>query len=116
MPKLYIKVGFGVTSEGTFTEPGVTPVIGNGVWTQTITEKYYYGELTNPISRWSVSDKINEDLTVSTQISIVADAFANQNFHSIKYVEYLGTKWRATSVEVNRPRLIIQLGGEYNDG
>lgn len=105
MPKIYTKVGFGVCSE-TSTD----------VWTYAITEKYYYGELTQPISRWSVGDKVNDDQTVNGTISIVTDPFATENWRQIKYIEFMGTNWKVTSVEIQYPRLILSLGGEYNDG
>jgi hypothetical protein len=53
-------------------------------------------------------------LAINNQISIVADPFANQNFHSMKYVEFMGTRWKITNVDVQYPRLILTMGGVYN--
>lgn len=105
MPRVYNKVGFAVSTE---TSPGI--------WTQTITERYYYGELTNPISKWRNSGGANDNLGISCQISIVCDPFATEHFHQIKYIEFMGVKWKVDSVEIQRPRLILSLGGEYNAG
>lgn len=86
-----------------------------GVYTDTITERTYKGNIIRNISRWSPnSDSTNDDLNINNQISIVADPFAYQNFHSIKYVEFMGVKHNVTSVEVQRPRLLLSVGGVYN--
>lgn len=86
-----------------------------GVWTDEITERKYAGEVIRNTSRWSpTSDSTNDDLNINNQISILSDPFAYQNFHSMKYVEFMGTKWKITNVEVQYPRLILTIGGEYN--
>lgn len=86
-----------------------------GVWKDVITERTYSGDVTRNTSRWSVnSDSTNDDLNINNQISIVADPFAYQNFHSMKYLEFMGVKWKITNVEVLRPRLVLTIGGVYN--
>lgn len=104
MAKWYGKVGYITTEE---TAPGV--------WTPTTTERMYFGEVRRNSSRWSASsDSTNDDININNQISIVADPFAYQNFHSMKYVEFMGANWKITSVEEQRPRLILTIGGVYN--
>ena len=86
-----------------------------GVWTDQIVERKYKGSLSRISSRWTPSsDSTNDDLTINNQISVVADPFAYQNFHSMKYVELMGIKWKIESVEVQYPRLILTIGGVYN--
>jgi hypothetical protein len=87
-----------------------------GVWNPQITVRKYYGELTNPVNRWTTGSDVNDDSNFNSKLSIVSDPFAINNFHSIKYVEYMGIKWKVTSVEIMRPRLLLTLGGEYVDG
>jgi hypothetical protein len=108
--KYYGKIGFAI-SEETIVDGQHT-----GVWSQDITEKEYYGEMTKQVNKWSTGSGVNDDASFSSQLSIVSDPFALQNFHSIKYAEYLGIKWKVTSVEIMRPRLLLTLGGEYVDG
>ena len=103
MAKFCGNIGFVKTVE---TEPGV--------WEEEVIERMYYGDLTNPISRFQSSGGVNDDITISNQISIVADPFANNNFHSMRYVSFMGSKWKVTEVEVQYPRLILTLGGVYN--
>lgn len=86
-----------------------------GIWKDTIEERIYKGDAIKLTSRWSGnSDSINDDVTIDNQISIVADPFAYQNFTSMKYVEFMGAKWKITNIEVQRPRLILTIGGLYN--
>ncbi len=103
MSKYFGKIGYGVSEE---TRPGV--------YVQEIVEKDYYGDIVRNTRRLENGGKVNDDLNINMTLSIVADPFAYQNFHQLKYAEYMGSKWEATSVEVQYPRLIITLGGVYN--
>lgn len=86
-----------------------------GVYMDVITVRNYYGDLLSNSSRWSTSsESTNDDLNINNRISILADPYAYQNFHSMKYVEFMGTKWKINSVEVRYPRLILTIGGVYN--
>lgn len=105
MSKWYGVVGYGETFEET-----------PGVWLDKITERKYSGDVLRNISRWSTNtDSTNDDLNINNQISILADPFAYKNFHLIKYVEFMGAKWKVTSVDATQyPRLILSVGGVYN--
>lgn len=105
MEKFYGKVGYAETTE-TFE--------GSGIWTNQIVEKMYYGDVLTNHSKWQSSSNINDNLTISNKISIIADAYAYKNFSLIKYVEWMGVKWKVESIEVQRPRLILSIGGEFN--
>lgn len=87
----------------------------SGVWVDEITERIYKGDTIKNTSRWNTSsNSVNDDLTINNQVGIIADPYAYQNFHHIKYAEYMGVKWKVTNIDVQRPRLILTLGGEYN--
>lgn len=105
MPKYSGYVGFGIAKENPE---------GSGIWVDGIVRRRYYGETIRNYSRNSNGDGLNDNLVLSNQISIVADPFANSHCHSIKYVEFTGSLWKVTSVEVQRPRLILSLGDVYN--
>lgn len=95
-----------------------TPVqTSPGVWSDEITERKYSGDLNRINSRWSSNtDSTNDDLSINNQLSIVADPFAYQNFHTMKYAKFMGTKWKILNVDASqRPRLILMLGGVYNE-
>lgn len=103
MAKFCGVIGFSETVE---TEPGV--------WVEQITERRYFGDVLRNTGRYQVSDGVNDNINIDNQISIVADPYANQNFHHMRYVEFMGTKWKTTGIEVQYPRLILSIGGEYN--
>lgn len=104
MAKFYGNIGYVITQE---TKPGV--------WEEIPVVKQYCGEQLNTRSKWQTSNYLNDNIDISNQLSIVADPFAYQNFHSIRYVEFQGCKWKVTSVEIQRPRLILSIGGVYNN-
>ncbi|MCM1524013.1 MAG: hypothetical protein NC120_06100 [Ruminococcus sp.] len=104
MSKFYGAVGYSVTEQ---TSPGV--------WTERVSERSYYGDVTRNTRRMQTSGQVNPEITVSNQISVIADPFAYDNFHSIKYVHFMGSKWTVTDAEVSFPRLILTLGGVYNE-
>lgn len=101
--RFYGKVGYAVPTE---TSPGV--------WDDVITETSYFGNVTRNTRQLANGQKVNDDLTVSNSISIVADAYAIENLMAIRYVEWLGSLWIVTNVEVLTPRLLLTLGGVYN--
>lgn len=86
-----------------------------GVYEERVTERVYSGDVLRKSSRWTTnSDSVNDDLTINTQISILADPYAYKNFHSMRYVEFMDAKWKITSIEVKYPRLVLDVGGVYN--
>ena len=103
MAKFYGAVGFGEMVE---TAPGV--------YVDQITERNYYGDVTRNGRGLQTADQLNDNITVTNTISIVADPYATNHFHSMKYVVWQGTKWKISSVEDQRPRLLLTLGGVFN--
>ena len=87
-----------------------------GVWEEKIIEHNYYGDVVRNIRRLESSGNLNDNVNVSMEISIVADPYAIQNFHAMRYVEFMGSLWKISSVEVNYPRLILSIGGLYTNG
>lgn len=103
MAKYYGKIGYATSEE-------VKP----GVWKKRITVREYFGDVIRNTRRLQSSGNLNDNIIVSNEISIVADPFANENFHSMLYVEFMGTKWKISNVEVQYPRLILTIGEVYN--
>lgn len=104
MAKYHGFIGF--AGEQTETSPGV--------WTEGITEKEYSGDLLQFNRRTQNSGKVNDDMTITNQISIIADAFLNNNLYAVRYVTFMGGKWKIDSVNVEFPRMIFSLGGLYH--
>lgn len=105
MAKFYGKIGYAKTVQ-------TTP----GVWDETIIEKEYYGDLIRNTSRYQqTSSTTNDDISISNNISIVADPYASENFQHMRYVEFMGAKWKISNVEIQYPRIILSIGGLYNE-
>lgn len=85
-----------------------------GVYEEQITTRKYYGDLIRNTRRLQPSDQLNDNINVANEISIVADPFAIQNFHTMRYAELNGVRWKISNVEVKPPRLVLSLGGLYN--
>lgn len=103
MDKFYGVVGYVETVE---TSPGV--------WTEQVTERNYYGDIIRNTYQSESSGGVNDNLNISNNISILADLYANEHFRHIRYVEFMGAKWKVSKVDVKHPRLILILGGVYN--
>lgn len=101
--KFYGPIGYGHSVE---TSPGV--------WQDTITVKYYRGDVIRNVRKLQEGEDVNSDIFVQNSISIVADAYANENFFAMRYISWSGTLWIVRDVEVQRPRLLLRLGGVYN--
>lgn len=110
MAKFYGNIGYGETQE---TAPGV--------WQDVVVEKKAYGDVLHDTRRLvqaprriSPTGEVNDDITVTNTISIVADPFAIEHYFAIRYIEWAGIRWIVSSVEVLYPRLNLTLGGVYN--
>ncbi len=103
MAKFYGAIGYAVTEE---TKPGV--------WEEQIVERMYFGDLVQNRRRIQSSGTLNDNINIANEISIMADPFANENFHAMRYVDFMGAKWKISDVEVKYPRLVLTVGGVYN--
>lgn len=101
--KFFGKVGYGTPGEKV-----------NGVWVDKIVEREYYGDVQKDSRRIVTGERLNTNISVSNTISIVADPYAFDHFHAIKYVEWAGALWDVEDVEAKRPRLLLRLGGVYD--
>ena len=104
MAKFHGIIGYGIPEE---TRPGV--------WTEKIIERNSTGDVERSMGNWSTqSDSTNDDFNINNQISIISDPFAYQHFQYMKYIEFMGAKWKIKSAEVKYPRIILSVGGVYN--
>ena len=105
MAKWFGKVGY-ISTEEAETAPGV--------WKAVPTEREYYGDLIRNHKRFEQAQQLNDNLTLQNEISIVADPYAVQHFHEIRYVTIGDGVWKVTAVDVQFPRLSLSIGGVYN--
>lgn len=85
-----------------------------GVWTEVITEHPYYGDVIKNVRRLDKSEYLNDDINISNSISVVGDAYAYNNVFAMRYISWMGARWKISSVDVQRPRLILTIGGVWN--
>lgn len=103
MAKFYGPIGYAVQSE---TVPGI--------WEDTIIEKNYRGDIVLSQQRWQSSEHVNDNFNLDNSISIIADEFAFKNLGAMKFIVWHDTPWKIQSISINRPRIVIQIGGVYN--
>lgn len=102
--KFFGKVGFVTQIE---TNPGI--------WKPIAEEHDAYGDVLSNVRRWNQStETVNDSVTTSNRISILADRFLCEHMGAMRYVRWNGTVWEIKSVELVRPRAILTLGGVYN--
>lgn len=85
-----------------------------GVWETKIAERQHFGDWKRNTLRQQPTDQLNDDINISNELSIIANPYAMDHLHLMKYVKYLGAAWKITNIEVRYPRLILTLGGVYN--
>ena len=87
------------------------------VWTEKITERTYRGDVLRNTRRLHDSqEKISYNISISNQISVVADAYIRDHFINMRWIEFMGAKWKTTEVDASQsPRLIITLGELWNE-
>lgn len=106
MPRFYGKIGF--LKRETESEDRPSRYVPK------MEERFYTGEIYKNHSRQMNAEKQIDDVSINNDISIVADAYALNNFSSMKYVEFMGALWEVQSVTVEHPRLRISFGGLYH--
>lgn len=103
MNKWHGKIGYGITKK-----------TGPGVFKTEMTFRESNGDILRNTAQSDNSDKVNDDFRISGSISVVADAFINQNFQFIRCAEFMGAFWKVTKADVQYPRIVLTLGGIYN--
>ena len=105
MNRWYGKIGFAEQVE-----------TSQSVWTEEITERTYRGDILRNMRRLQDSQQINDDISISNQISVICDAYMRDHFINMRWIEFMGAKWKATEVDASQsPRLIITLGSLWNE-
>lgn len=104
MAKFSGVIGYG---ESQRTAPGVTEDV--------IVERKARGDVLRNSRKFEESfQTVNDDISVGNRLSIVMDPYARDHFQNIRYVLWLGQRWKVSNVDVEHPRLILTLGGKYN--
>lgn len=86
----------------------------HGVYTEEPIVRRYKGEVEKNWRRWETGERLNDNININNTLSIVADSFLYENLGMIRAVEWMGSYWEISSIEIKRPRLILEIGGLYN--
>lgn len=104
MPRYYGRIGYASSKE-------VSP----GVWVEgDIIERSVYGDMLQNSRNIESPNQINDDLNIGNEFSIIADPYAYEHFWEIRYITWMGARWKVTKVQVRRPRLVLSVGGLWN--
>lgn len=104
------KIGFYVDEEV------IKDGIGTGIWKPQIVERSYTGNIVRDYrSQENTNDKVNEDVTISNNISVILDRYLDSHICDIKYITFKGVKWKVKGFTINHPRIDISIGGVYNE-
>lgn len=90
------------------------PVDRPGVFSEDIIEKQYYGDVLANNRRYETGEGLNDNINIRNEISILADPFAMENFADMRYLTWLGTRWKITDAKVSFPRITLSIGGVWN--
>ena len=55
------------------------------------------------------------NVALQNRISIVMDSRIEKHIFNIRWATFEGVKFAVTSIEVKRPRIVLTLGGVYNE-
>lgn len=103
MPKFYGKIGYATTVE---TAPGATRTA--------IKELTASGDILRSTLRLADGEIATNDISISNAVSILPSAIVKSHLATLRYVTYLGVRWKIDSIESRPPRIILNLGEVFN--
>lgn len=104
MGKYYGQVGFATQEEA---EPGI--------YEEVITERPYSGEMLDNRWRTGANANVNGELILNCDFSLLCDPYIVKNHAFIAYITYMDIKWAVTGAVLNYPRIVLTVGGVYNE-
>lgn len=103
MGKMYTKIGYAEQVE-----------VERGIVKEEIVERPYVVEVIRLSRRMESSGYINDNVNVNNEFSVLADPYALNHFHNMRYIKLWGQPWIVNNVTVEYPRLKLTVGGVYN--
>ena len=87
-----------------------------GVRSEVVTEKGpYFGDVKRASRTIAQGTNVNPELSTTNTVEIMADDdYLSENIFAIRFVVWAGTPWIVSEVTVQRPRLLLRLGGVYH--
>lgn len=97
------KIGFGTSVE-------VSP----GVWDDDIIERDYLGDVLQSTERLESGNSINPKFHTTTSVSVLSDGVLKERYSDVRYIIYLGVRWKVSSIIHKWPRIEMFIGEEYH--
>jgi hypothetical protein len=85
-----------------------------GVWSPVEKTAMMKGDVIRLSSTYQDNGKVNSDMSLNHRVSLIGDAYAFENYFKLKWVDFNGLRVEINSIEMQRPRIIITLGGVWN--
>lgn len=87
-----------------------------GIWMPAgVVEKEAKGDVLRASRSFNTTtESSNDNLEVDNQISIIMNPYINDNLDKLRYVTLYGNRWKIKNIAINRPRLLLTIGGLYN--
>lgn len=95
---------------GYATQEEVSP----GVWEDVIITRRMRGDILRATTSNQTSDNIHDEVTFNNRFSLIGDPYSKAHFQDMRFIHYAGRLWKVDSVELQHPRLIVEIGGRYN--
>lgn len=86
-----------------------------GFFEEKLTFRKAQGDVIRNTKRNQAASNVNDNILVNNSISVVADPYAREHFFAIKCLRWQGSLWKVASVDVQFPRLILELGEPYHE-
>lgn len=87
---------------------------GPGVYEDVIIERNAVGDVRRNTRRSEPGESVNDNLVLGNSISIVSDPYILSHIPQIRYVVWMGTRWKVRDIEIEHPRLLLKFGEVYN--
>lgn len=87
-----------------------------GVWQNLEKVRKMKGDIIRQNSNNRGSSQLHDDVVLNHRISLIGDAYCFDNYFNLKWVKMDTKKWKVVGVEIQRPRIIVSLGGLWNEG
>lgn len=85
-----------------------------GVWSPVENPIMMKGDIIGQRANVLNDRNVNSDITLNHRVSLLGDSYAFDNYYTIRWVIFRGRKVEVSSIEVQRPRIILSLGGLWN--
>jgi len=103
MSRCVVDVGYSSTIE---TKPGI--------FEDEYREVSHVALVLSSKTAWVRGARAGDDVELNQRLSIIPTPDTYANVGAIKYVTYYGVKWKVISINMQRPRMVLTVGGIFN--